>query len=40
MAVAGDEQLLLHLKLAILALEPPACVLTLARYVHELTKAR
>ncbi|CAM0958345.1 unnamed protein product [Alopecurus aequalis] len=33
MAAAGeiDEQLLLHLKLAFLALEPPACVLTLAR---------
>ncbi|KAM3407086.1 hypothetical protein ACQJBY_000882 [Aegilops geniculata] len=32
-AAAGDsgEQLLLHLKLAFLALEPPACVLTLAR---------
>lgn len=31
MAAAGDEQLLLHLKLAFLALEPPAYVLTLAR---------
>ncbi|VAH14160.1 unnamed protein product [Triticum turgidum subsp. durum] len=32
-AASGDsgEQLLLHLKLAFLALEPPACVLTLAR---------
>uniref|UniRef100_A0ACD5ZMU8 Uncharacterized protein n=1 Tax=Avena sativa TaxID=4498 RepID=A0ACD5ZMU8_AVESA len=31
MAAAGDEQLLLHLKLAFFALEPSACVLTLAR---------
>ncbi|KAG8067133.1 hypothetical protein GUJ93_ZPchr0005g14409 [Zizania palustris] len=30
-ASEGEQQLLLHLKLAFLALEPPACVLALAR---------
>jgi protein-lysine N-methyltransferase EEF2KMT len=32
MEVQGASEQLLHLKLAFLAGEPPACVLTLARY--------